>query len=75
MSELEARKIKSPTTGTEALLMGILIEGESPPLFDMLCFYYLHRLVSTRLQLVMFAFIIWTCQLKNTPFKCLVREG
>ncbi|KAH6762891.1 Double Clp-N motif protein [Perilla frutescens var. hirtella] len=29
MSELEARKIKSPTTGTEALLMGILIEGTS----------------------------------------------
>lgn len=27
MAELEARKIKSPTTGTEALLMGILIEG------------------------------------------------
>ncbi|KAL2543516.1 Clp protease-related protein [Forsythia ovata] len=27
MGELEARKIKSPTTGTEALLMGILIEG------------------------------------------------
>ncbi|KAL0373098.1 UNVERIFIED_CONTAM: ATP-dependent Clp protease ATP-binding subunit CLPT2, chloroplastic [Sesamum calycinum] len=29
MSELEARKIKSPTTDTEALLMGILIEGTS----------------------------------------------
>lgn len=29
MSELEARKIKSPTTGTEAILMGILIEGTS----------------------------------------------
>ncbi|XP_012846943.1 PREDICTED: clp protease-related protein At4g12060, chloroplastic-like [Erythranthe guttata] len=27
MGELEARKIKSPTTGTEAILMGILIEG------------------------------------------------
>ncbi|CAI9771752.1 unnamed protein product [Fraxinus pennsylvanica] len=27
MGELEARKIKSPTTGTEALLMGISIEG------------------------------------------------
>ncbi|KAK3001479.1 hypothetical protein RJ639_021875 [Escallonia herrerae] len=27
MSELEARKLKYPTTGTEALLMGILIEG------------------------------------------------
>ncbi|XP_073134365.1 ATP-dependent Clp protease ATP-binding subunit CLPT2, chloroplastic-like [Henckelia pumila] len=29
MGELEARKIKSPNTGTEALLMGILIEGTS----------------------------------------------
>ncbi|XP_051129647.1 ATP-dependent Clp protease ATP-binding subunit CLPT2, chloroplastic-like [Andrographis paniculata] len=29
MAELEARKLKSPTTGTEALLMGILIEGTS----------------------------------------------
>lgn len=28
MGELEARKLKYPTTGTEALLMGILIEGE-----------------------------------------------
>ncbi|WVZ09407.1 hypothetical protein V8G54_013937 [Vigna mungo] len=27
MSELEARKLKYPTTGTEALLMGVLIEG------------------------------------------------
>ncbi|XP_059290234.1 ATP-dependent Clp protease ATP-binding subunit CLPT2, chloroplastic-like [Lycium ferocissimum] len=27
MGELEARKLKYPTTGTEALLMGILIEG------------------------------------------------
>ncbi|KAL3499472.1 hypothetical protein ACH5RR_038565 [Cinchona calisaya] len=27
MSELEARKLKYPTTGTEALIMGILIEG------------------------------------------------
>ncbi|XP_021735996.1 ATP-dependent Clp protease ATP-binding subunit CLPT2, chloroplastic-like [Chenopodium quinoa] len=30
MSELEARKLKYPTTGTEALLMGVLIEGTSP---------------------------------------------
>ncbi|XP_010676640.2 ATP-dependent Clp protease ATP-binding subunit CLPT2, chloroplastic [Beta vulgaris subsp. vulgaris] len=30
MGELEARKLKYPTTGTEALLMGILIEGTSP---------------------------------------------
>ncbi|GAV70367.1 Clp_N domain-containing protein [Cephalotus follicularis] len=29
MAELEARKLKYPTTGTEALLMGILIEGTS----------------------------------------------
>lgn len=29
MSELEARKLKYPTTGTEALLMGILTEGTS----------------------------------------------
>ncbi|GKV30484.1 hypothetical protein SLEP1_g39287 [Rubroshorea leprosula] len=28
MSELEARKLKYPTTRTESLLMGILIEGE-----------------------------------------------
>ncbi len=27
MGELEARKLKYPTTGTEAILMGILIEG------------------------------------------------
>ncbi|KAA3457659.1 ATP-dependent Clp protease ATP-binding subunit CLPT2, chloroplastic-like [Gossypium australe] len=27
MAELEARKLKYPTTGTESLLMGILIEG------------------------------------------------
>lgn len=27
MGELEARKLKFPNTGTEALLMGILIEG------------------------------------------------
>ncbi|KAJ9164093.1 hypothetical protein P3X46_023707 [Hevea brasiliensis] len=30
MGELEARKLKYPNTGTEALLMGILIEGTSP---------------------------------------------
>ncbi|KAJ8752870.1 hypothetical protein K2173_008605 [Erythroxylum novogranatense] len=30
LGELEARKIKYPNTGTEALLMGILIEGASP---------------------------------------------
>lgn len=29
MGELEARKLKYPTTGTEAILMGILIEGIS----------------------------------------------
>ncbi|KAJ4956801.1 hypothetical protein NE237_013584 [Protea cynaroides] len=29
MGELEARKLKYPTTGTEALLMGILVEGTS----------------------------------------------
>ncbi|KAL9324220.1 hypothetical protein ACSQ67_009077 [Phaseolus vulgaris] len=29
MAELEARKIKFPNTGTEALLMGILVEGTS----------------------------------------------
>jgi hypothetical protein len=29
MSELEARKLKYPTTGTEALLMGIMTEGTS----------------------------------------------
>lgn len=27
MAELEARKIKYPNTGTESLLMGILVEG------------------------------------------------
>lgn len=27
MGELEARKLKYPNTGTEALLMGILVEG------------------------------------------------
>lgn len=29
MGELEARKLKYPNTGTEALLMGILVEGIS----------------------------------------------
>lgn len=29
MAELEARKLKYPNTGTEALLMGILVEGTS----------------------------------------------
>ncbi|KAJ4899509.1 Double Clp-N motif protein [Raphanus sativus] len=29
MGELEARKLKYPTTGTEAILMGILVEGTS----------------------------------------------
>ncbi|XP_010529510.1 PREDICTED: ATP-dependent Clp protease ATP-binding subunit CLPT2, chloroplastic [Tarenaya hassleriana] len=29
MAELEARKLRYPTTGTEALLMGILVEGTS----------------------------------------------
>lgn len=28
MAELEARKLKYPTTGTESLLLGILTEGE-----------------------------------------------
>lgn len=27
MAELEARKLKYPDTGTEAFLMGILVEG------------------------------------------------
>lgn len=31
MGELEARKLKYPTTGTEAILMGILVEGLSFP--------------------------------------------
>ncbi|XP_050225659.1 ATP-dependent Clp protease ATP-binding subunit CLPT1, chloroplastic [Mercurialis annua] len=30
LGELEARKLKYPNTGTEAILMGILIEGTSP---------------------------------------------
>ncbi|XP_028762756.1 ATP-dependent Clp protease ATP-binding subunit CLPT2, chloroplastic [Neltuma alba] len=30
MAELEARKLKYPNTGTESLLMGVLIEGTSP---------------------------------------------
>ncbi|KAJ6889326.1 ATP-dependent Clp protease ATP-binding subunit CLPT1 [Populus alba x Populus x berolinensis] len=30
LGELEARKLKYPNTGTDALLMGILIEGTSP---------------------------------------------
>lgn len=29
MGELEARKLKFMNTGTEALLMGILVEGQS----------------------------------------------
>lgn len=29
MAELEARKMRYPTTGTEGLLMGILVEGEA----------------------------------------------
>ncbi|GLU20960.1 hypothetical protein SLE2022_371320 [Rubroshorea leprosula] len=29
MGELEVRKIKYPNTGTEAILMGILVEGPS----------------------------------------------
>lgn len=29
MGELEARKLKHSTTGTEAILMGILVEGIS----------------------------------------------
>ena len=29
MGELEARKLKLPTTGTEAILMGILVEGKA----------------------------------------------
>ena len=31
MAELEARKMRYPTTGTEGLLMGILVEGEAKP--------------------------------------------
>ncbi|VAH88818.1 unnamed protein product [Triticum turgidum subsp. durum] len=31
MAELEARKMRYPTTGTEGLLMGILVEGEAQP--------------------------------------------
>ncbi|XP_019086223.1 PREDICTED: ATP-dependent Clp protease ATP-binding subunit CLPT1, chloroplastic-like [Camelina sativa] len=37
MGELEARKLKYPSTGTEAILMGILVEGlcpEHPPLTE-----------------------------------------
>jgi hypothetical protein len=37
MSELEARKLKYPTTGTEALLMGIMTEGE----FCIWCFLFM----------------------------------
>lgn len=32
MAELEARKLKYPNTGTEAFLMGILVEGMLFPL-------------------------------------------
>lgn len=34
MGELEARKLKYPNTGTESLLMGILIEGTCCLLLD-----------------------------------------
>lgn len=41
MGELEARKLKYPTTGTEAILMGILIEGMSYQfLFSSLLSYF-----------------------------------
>lgn len=33
MAELEARKMRYPTTGTEGLLMGILVEGEANDLW------------------------------------------
>lgn len=38
MGELEARKLKYPTTGTEAILMGILIEGKCYISFMLLLF-------------------------------------
>jgi len=37
MGELEARKLKYPNTGTEALLMGILIEGNLLTLLLVYC--------------------------------------
>ncbi|KAF8718549.1 hypothetical protein HU200_025232 [Digitaria exilis] len=39
MAELEARKMRYPTTGTEGLLMGILVEGEAR---DLSFFFWRH---------------------------------
>jgi hypothetical protein len=45
MGELEARKLKYPTTGTEAILMGILIEGKKPSSIQ-LCFPFSLKYIS-----------------------------
>lgn len=50
MAELEARKLKYPNTGTEALLMGILIEGLFQSQFSSFTvFFYLleHKFLKT----------------------------
>jgi len=40
MAELEVRKLKYPKVGTEALLMGILIEGLLQFSISLLSFYF-----------------------------------
>ncbi len=60
MSELEARKLKYPTTGTEALLMGIMTEGEFCIWF---CLRWLsHAIVGCLQFMVMFRGRSLSCQ-------------
>lgn len=52
MAELEARKLKYPNTGTEALLMGILVEGQC-------LFFVRYKLDEICLLHVMFVFFFF----------------
>lgn len=45
MGELEARKLKYPTTGTEAILMGILIEGKFSQPFKLVLYLFINEMV------------------------------
>lgn len=64
MSELEARKLKYPTTGTEALLMGVLIEGNY-----LICyienFLYLCVSFSIFVELILEGFILEELRLRK----------
>lgn len=69
MGELEARKLKYPTTGTEALLMGILIEGEHVFELYLNLFIYFNYLIYEFILMAFSMILIYSLQ-KVDSYNC-----